>query len=99
MAFPETGSASSQRRQNWTGPFCTERTMKHRFKVVEYSSGYVLEDRKSSVSHWLGDGVDALTTPCGRSMKPGSEHFRRMWQRALNENPSETVEAYGFPVH
>ena len=72
--------------------------MKHRFKVVEYSSSYVLEDRKSSVSHWLGDGVDALTTPCGRSMKPGSEYFRRTWEWLLNQNPSETVEAYGFPV-
>jgi hypothetical protein len=42
----------------------------------------------------MSDGVDALSTPSGRSMQCGTEYFRKQWQKALNENPSETAEAY-----
>lgn len=71
--------------------------MKHRFKVIEYSTGYAVRDTQSGRQEWMSDGVDALSTPTGRPMKPGSEYFRRTWQKALNESASETAEAYGFP--
>jgi hypothetical protein len=44
----------------------------------------------------MSDGVDVLSTPTGKSMEAGTEYFRKQWQRALNENPEETAEAY-FP--
>lgn len=71
--------------------------MRHRFEVVEYDSGYAVRDRVSGEERWMSDGVDALSTPTGKSMKPGTEYFRKAWQRVLNENESETAEAYDFP--
>jgi hypothetical protein len=70
--------------------------MKHRFKVIEYSSFFAVHDTESGKQHPMGDGVDTLSTKTGRTMRPGSEYFRRTWERALNENPAETAEAY-FP--
>lgn len=68
----------------------------YRFRVVEYTSHYVVWDTKTDRQHPMSDGVDVLTTATGRSMRPGSEYFRRAWERSLNENPNETLEAY-FP--
>ena len=65
-----------------------------RFRVVEYISFYAVLDTTTSKEAHMSDGVDVLTTPTGRSMKPGSEYFRRTWEKSLNENPSETAEAY-----
>ena len=68
----------------------------YRFRVIEHASGYELEDRKTGQRHWLSDGVDAVFTRTGRAMSPGSEHFRRAWMKALNEDYDQTLEAY-FP--
>jgi hypothetical protein len=69
---------------------------KHRFKVVEHVSGYAVYDTVTTRSHWMSDGVDAVFTRSGKAMRPGSEHFRKEWERSLNQNESETAEAYGF---
>ncbi len=64
--------------------------------VVEYSSYYAVIDRQTGKEHAMSDGVDVLFTPTGRAMSPGSEYFRKTWERLLNENQDETAEAYGF---
>ncbi len=69
---------------------------KHRFEVIEYSSGYAVRDRVTGEEAWMGDGVDTLYTRSGQSMYPGSEYFRKTWQRVLNSSDVETLEAY-FP--
>jgi len=68
----------------------------HRFKVVEYSSDYAVVDTKTGEEAWMGDGVDTLFTPTGKAMSPGTEYFRRMWERDLNWDYFDTLEAY-FP--
>lgn len=65
-----------------------------RFRVFEYSSGYTV--RYGKAEHWLGDGVDTLFDRNGRALTPGTERFRLTWEKALNANPDETMEAY-FP--
>ena len=70
--------------------------MKHEFRVNEYSSYFAVEHTPTGREHAMSDGVDALTTPTGRNMKPGSEYFRATWEKVLNDNPAETREAY-FP--
>jgi len=72
---------------------------KHRFLVQEFSSGYSLFDRMSQKSHWLSDGVDVLHTVNGKAMIPGSEYFRKTWERFFNDNEEETCKAYDFPSH
>lgn len=73
-----------------------KRPSKRRFQVVEYSGHYSVRDTWTGEERVMSDGVDALSTPSGKLMKPGSEHFRRAWQRSLNSDPHETREAY-FP--
>jgi hypothetical protein len=68
--------------------------MRHRFKVIEYASGYAVRDTKSGKEHWMSDGVDVLFTKGGKPRSPGTEAFRRDWERALNGSPDETAEAY-----
>jgi hypothetical protein len=68
--------------------------MKHRFIVVEYGSGYAVRDRETNKEHWMSDGVDCVFTKLGKSMRPGSEYFRKAWQKSLNASSSETEEAY-----
>lgn len=67
---------------------------RNRFKVIEYSGGYELLDTKTGQSHWLSDGVDSLFTSTGKSMIPGTEYFRKTWERTFNWNIQETLEAY-----
>jgi len=67
---------------------------KHRFQVVEHSSYYAVVDTATGKEAAMSDGVDVVLTPTGRSMSPGTEHFRMTWQRALNENEAETEGAY-----
>ncbi len=68
--------------------------MKHRFEVIEYASYYAVRDRETGKEAAMYDGVDVMTTPTGKTMRPGTEYFRKAWQRSLNENESETAEAY-----
>ena len=67
-----------------------------RFMVIEHISGFAVRDTETGREAWMGDGVDTLFTRAGCAMCPGSESFRRVWQRALNEIEAETLEAY-FP--
>ncbi len=66
------------------------------FDVIEYASFYAVRHNASGKEACMGDGVDTLTTPTGRSMKCGTEYFRKTWERSLNSTPDETLEAY-FP--
>lgn len=66
------------------------------FTVVEYSSYYAVRHNATGREAGMGDGVDTLFTPTNRPMSPGSEHFRKTWERVLNHNSSDTLEAY-FP--
>ncbi len=68
--------------------------MKNRFKVIEFTSHYAVQDTETGKVASMSDGVDVLTTKNGRAMKPGSEYFRKTWERSLNENAGETAEAY-----
>jgi hypothetical protein len=70
--------------------------MKREFTVIEYASGYAVRHEPSGKQAWMSDGVDVLTTPTGRSMRPGSEYFRKTWQEHLNQIAGDTREAY-FP--
>ena len=70
--------------------------MKHRFEVVEYASDYAVCDKITGNEAHMSDGVDCVFTPTGKAMSPGTERMRRAWEKALNQNPSETLEAY-FP--
>ena len=69
---------------------------KRRFQVIEYSSFYAVYDTQTGNEYPMSDGVDSLFTQTGKSIKPGTEYFRETWERSLNENPDETLEAY-FP--
>lgn len=42
----------------------------------------------------MSDGVDVVFTRSGKAMSPGTERFRKAWEKMLNENPWETYEAY-----
>lgn len=68
--------------------------MKHKFKVIEYMGHYSVRDTETGEERVMSDGVDVLTTKTGRIMKPGSEYFRKTWERFLNQDPEETAEAY-----
>lgn len=67
---------------------------RNRFKVNEFASGFEVEDTTTGKTHWMSDGVDVLTTPTGKSMCPGSEYFRKTWEKSLNVSSLETEEAY-----
>jgi hypothetical protein len=66
----------------------------HRFKVNEYSSGYMVEDTETGDEVWMGDGVDVFDDDS--RLEVGTEEFRKSWEDMLNMNPDETLEAY-FP--
>ena len=69
------------------------------FTVIEYDSYYAVRHNPSGDEHPMSDGVDSLFTPkTDKAMRPGSEYFRRTWERALNTDPDGTLEAY-FPKH
>ena len=70
--------------------------MRVKFDVVEYPSGYAVRENRTGKEHWLSDGVDVLFDAAGNPRSPGTECFRRDWQRALNADAAETKEAY-FP--
>lgn len=69
---------------------------RNRFKVIEYGSGYALLDTETGQENWLSDGVDTMFTPTGKSMSPGSEYFRRAWEKAINSMSEEEVEDLYF---
>ncbi len=68
--------------------------MKHRFQVIEYASGFAVQDIKTGKEAWMSDGVDCLFTPTGKAVSPGSKGFVRRLQSSLNANPDETGDAY-----
>lgn len=72
------------------------KSRKFRFKVVEYSSHYAVLDTVTGQEHPMGDGVDTLFSATGKAMHPGSEYFRKTWEKDLNSCEWETLEAY-FP--
>lgn len=65
-----------------------------RFKVVEYSSYYAVIDLWTGKERAIGDGVDTLFTQTGKVIRPGTERFRRLLQRHMNQTADETFEAY-----
>lgn len=67
---------------------------KRRFTVVEYVGHYSVRDNETMQERVMGDGVDTLHTPNGKAMRPGSEYFRRIWERDLNRDANQTAEAY-----
>lgn len=69
---------------------------KRRFKIVEYASGFAVYDTVSKLEKWISDGVDLLFTKTGRAVSPGCKTFNDRLEKALNEDESETEEAY-FP--
>lgn len=69
---------------------------KKRYAVIEYAGHYSVRDLWTLGETVMGDGVDTLLTPTGKSIRPGTERFRRMWERELNADPASTQEAY-FP--
>jgi hypothetical protein len=68
--------------------------LNNRYRVIEYSSYYAVLDMITGRQRTMGDGVDTLCTATGKAMRPGSEHFRKTWERELNATPSETEDAY-----
>jgi len=76
--------------------FSRRKSIRHRLKVIEHFNGYSVQDTKTGLEHSMGDGVDTLSTPSGKTMHPGSEYFRKTWENILNASLSESLEAY-FP--
>ena len=69
----------------------------HRYKLIERANFYAVRDPWTGKEAPMNDGVDALSIFKGNPMQPGTECFRMVWERLLNENPQETGEAY-FPT-
>jgi hypothetical protein len=67
---------------------------KNRFRVLDCSNCYMVEDQETGNTRTMGDGVDMLTTATGKSVTVGTKHFIRLAEKSLNENPSETFKAY-----
>ncbi len=72
----------------------------HQFLVKEHFNGYSLFNVISEKSHWLGDGVDAITLFHTDSqvwtLPPGSPELQRIWEQEFNADTKKTFEAY-FP--
>lgn len=66
------------------------------FSVIEYSSHYAVRHNPSGEQHTMSDGVDCVFGKNGKALRPGTESFRKKWEDSLNDNESETMEAY-FP--
>lgn len=66
------------------------------FSVIEYHSFFAVRHNATGLERGMGDGVDTLMTPTGKAMSPGSKSFMKTWERWLNTDASETLEAY-FP--
>jgi len=67
---------------------------KRTFTVVEYGSHYSVRHNRSGREAVMGDGVDVVFDKDGHALSPGTEKFRRQWQRDLNASAEETMEAY-----
>lgn len=71
-------------------------TYKPVFRVNEHSSGFEVEHVATGQTHWMGDGVDTLSSDDGQPWKPGTPGFREAWECLLNEDASTIYEAF-FP--
>lgn len=66
------------------------------FSVIEYTGHYSVRNNQTGQEHVMGDGVDTIHDENGKAELPGTEEFRAKWEEILNDNESETMEAY-FP--
>lgn len=67
------------------------------FSVIEYSSFFAVRHNPSGEEHPMGDGVDTLfDQETGKALIPGTAGFIEKWEKSLNANEGETLEAY-FP--
>jgi hypothetical protein len=72
--------------------------MEKLFNVIEYSSFFAVRHVPSGDEHPMGDGVDTLFDQEGQALSPGTPGFVETWEKALNADEAETLEAY-FPEH
>lgn len=72
------------------------------FKVEEHMNGYSLTHVPTGRNHWLCDGVDVMSVDDDEAefgsitLSPGTVGFIMAWTDSMNNNASETMEAY-FP--
>ena len=82
---------------HWRVARATERgTYKPVLRVNEYAHGFEVEHVPTGETHWLGDGVDTLSTEDGQSWSPGTPGFREAREFIFNDDASDTYVAY-FP--
>jgi len=67
-----------------------------RFQVIEYASFFAILDKITQDEKPMGDGVDSVFDENEEAMSPGDPNFIEKWEKTLNHNPQETLEAY-FP--
>lgn len=66
------------------------------FSVIEYASFYAVRHNPSGKEAHMGDGVDAIFDENEEAIPAGDARLIPAWEKALNESPDETLEAY-FP--
>lgn len=67
-----------------------------RFRVLEWSNGFEVEDLDTGETAWMSDGVDVLFDENDEPISPGTEGFVERWEAALNASEDETLEAYFY---
>jgi hypothetical protein len=67
-----------------------------RFRVIEYASFFSILDKITQDEKPMGDGVDSVFDENEKAMSPGDPNFIEEWEKRLNHNLQETLEAY-FP--
>ncbi len=67
-----------------------------KFKVVETSSDFQIESKKTGRVAGMGDMVDAYSTNEGGQVVVGTEEFYQKLQDDLTRNQNDFMEAY-FP--
>jgi hypothetical protein len=67
-------------------------TYKPVFRVNERSDGFEVKHVPKGQTHWMGDGVDTLSSEDGQAWKPGTPGFCEAWEFILNEDAATTYE-------